>query len=135
MQGMTRNMSWMGRVTRELETRKQVLPTKMRVLFRRMLVRDMSQSGKMRMEELGAKVGLTKKETLQAIANYPTPSGLLDVTASRPRIGLLTLLLVLVMVAVACVMMIITGAPTSAGPTTTYVPGTRYASISPQDFR
>jgi hypothetical protein len=97
----------------------------------------MSQSEKRRMEELGVKVGLTKKETLQAIANYPypTPSGLLDVTASRSRTGLFTLLLALVMVAVACVIMIATGAPTSAGPTTTYVPGTRYASISPQDFR
>jgi len=125
----------MGRVTREFETRKLVIPAEMRVLFQRMLVRDVSQSEKRHMEELGAKVGLTKKETMQAIANYPNPSGLLDMTASRPRIGLLTLLLVLVMVAVAYVITMITSAPASAGPTTTYVPGTRYATISPQDFR
>jgi len=122
----------MGHMTRELELRRLVLPTEMHVLIRRLLVRTMTQSEKRHMEEPGAKVGLTKRETWQVVANYPTPSGLLDVSASRVRIGFLALLLMLVMVAVAYV---ITSALTSAGPTTTYVPGTRYASVSPRDFR
>jgi hypothetical protein len=131
---MTCNMSWMGYVTRTLGIYMSVLPTKMQLLSRRMLRGAMSQSEKRRMEELGAKVGLTKEETLQAIANYPNPGSLLNVTASRPRIGILALLVMLILIVLAyTITMMVTG-PAGAGPTTTYVPGTRYASVSPRDF-
>jgi hypothetical protein len=126
------DMSWMDHVSRELGMHILVLPMKMQLLFRRMLGGAMSQSERRRMEELGAKVGLTKKETLEVIASYPAPVGSLDLTPSAARIRILMLLVVLIVLVLAFTL--IAGTPTGAGPTTTYVPGTRYASISPRDF-
>jgi hypothetical protein len=130
---MALDMSWMDDVTRELQIRMLVLPTKMQLVFRRMLGSAMSEGETRRMQELGAKVGLTEKETLQAMANYPIPVGSLDVTPSAARMRILTLLFVLIVLVFA--LTLITSTPSGGGPTTTYVPGSLYGSISPRDFR
>jgi hypothetical protein len=83
------------------------------------------------MMDLGRNIGLDRSEVYAAVPSNMEPSGFVV----RRRMTLFSALVTIVIIVIASfIFLVITGTYPLNSPNATYAPGSRYGSVSPNDF-
>ena len=111
---------------------KLFLPSRLRKMIERELYSDSITKSQLKsMETLGEKIGLDRREVYAAVPSGIYPQGIAD----RRRMNLFSAVLsIFIIIVGSFLFLILTGSYPPDGPAYTYTPGTRYGSISPNDF-
>jgi hypothetical protein len=111
---------------------RMYLPSRLRYLLDLELHSDTTTKLKLEsMRILGKNIGLDRNEVYAAVPSHMDPSGL---TGRRRTTFFSVLVTIVIILFGSFLVLVITGNYPFNSPTTTYTPGSRYRSISPNDF-
>ena len=112
---------------------KIYLPSRLQKLIEKELYSDsLTKSQLDSMETLGKKIGLDKGEIYAAVPSSMHPAGFVE----RRRMTLLSALIsIFIIILGSFLFLVLTGSYPPNDPVYTYTPGTKYGSISPNDFK